>query len=246
MRSPRWLRVSLRLSSVLVAFVGLYGLLLAFPEPLFGYRMEERPFVVYSRDPISRSAVAPLLREAERRLERSEIQTPGARHRVFVTGSRFLYRFFHGPYAGGMARNVELTHAILLPKLEERKGLVVHFDGRTAELAEILAHEATHTFVRERVGFLGALRLPFWKKEGYAEYVGLDFPPAAVLAQALVSSAGSSVELPDGTAHPRRYLEAAAVWAHFHEIRRESFDEILARSEPLDALLTEALADRKE
>jgi hypothetical protein len=145
-----------------------------------------------------------------------------------------------------MARNVELTHAILLPMLQEEKALVVHFDGRTAELAEILAHEATHTFVQERVGFLRAFRLPFWKKEGYAEYVGLDFPPVAVLARALVSSAGSTVELPDGTAHPRRYLEAAAIWAHFHEIRQESFDEILARREPLDSLLTEALADLKE
>jgi hypothetical protein len=245
-RARPWLRVSLRVSSILVAVVGLYGLLLAFPEPLFGYRLDEHPFIVYSRAPISHGAVATELREAGRRLGQSEIRRHGPRHRVFVTGSPFLYRLLNGPYTGGMARNVELTHAILLPKLEAEKGLVVHFDGRTAALAEILAHEATHTFVQERVGFLRALRLPFWKKEGYAEYVGLDFPPAAVLAQALVSSAGSTVELPDGTLHPRRYLEAAAVWAHFHEIRRESFDEILARSETLDSLLTEALADRKE
>ncbi len=241
----RALRFSFRAAAALIVLVLVYGLLLAFPEPLFAHRIQEGPFLVYSRKPVSHALVAPHLRDAEERLRRSEIHRSGATHRVFVTGSRTLYRLLNGPYYGAIARNVELGNAIFLPDLGVDAATVVHFDGRSAPLDEILAHEAAHTFVQDRLGMVRALRLPFWKKEGYVQYVALDLLPFTVGAKAL-ASAEQHPSLPGGAPVPRHYLEAAVVWAHRMQIEGESFDEVIASVQPFPRLLEEALSAAKE
>jgi hypothetical protein len=84
-----------------------------------------------------------------------------------------------------------------------------------------------------------ALRLPFWKKEGYAQYVGLDFFPLAVGAESLASPE-EPPRLPGRDPVPRRYLEAAVVWAYLLQVEGRSFDEVMARQETLPALLERA------
>jgi hypothetical protein len=241
----RALRLFSRAAAAIVVLVVLYGVLLAFPEPLFAHRIEEGPFLVYSRKPVSHALVAPHLRGAEERLSRSEIHRSGATHRVFVTGSMTLYRLLNGPYYGAIARNVELGNAIFLPDLDTEAGRVVHFDGRSAPLDEILAHEATHTFVQDRLGFLRALRLPFWKKEGYAQYVALNLFPFSAGARAL-ADAEKHPSLSGGGPVPRHYLEAAFVWSYRMQIEGESFDEVIAVVEPFPRLLEEALSAARE
>jgi hypothetical protein len=218
----------------------VYALLLAFPEPLFAHRIEQGSFVLYSRGPLRRELVAPRLLLAEARLERAEIHHRGESHRVFVTGSKTLYRLVNGPYYAAIARNVELGNAIFLPNLDPEAARVVHFDGRFAPLEEILAHEAIHTIVQERLGLARAIRLPFWKKEGYAQYVALDFFPLASGVSAL-RSADEHPTLEGGSAVPRHYLEAAVVWAHRISVKHESFDEIIEIEDPFPELLDEAL-----
>jgi hypothetical protein len=215
-----------------VALALLYTLLLVFPEPLFAHRIEEGPFILHSRRPLSRDRIAPQLKEAERRLARSEIYQNGGTHRVFITGSPALYRLLNGPYYRSMARNVDMGNAILLPELDARGARVLHFDGRTAPLEEILAHEAIHSFVQDHLGLLRALRLPFWKKEGYAQYVALDFLPFAAGIQSLASDEEPSV--------PRHYLEAAVVWAYLMQVEQQSFDAVMSEAEPFSALLARA------
>jgi hypothetical protein len=223
-----------------LAIAGLYGILLAFPEPLFAYRIAEGSFVLYSREPISPELAAPPIRRAEALLERSEIHRAGVSHRVFVSGSEGLYRLVNGPYSSAIARNVEFGNAIFLPRLDRDAARVVHFDGRSAPLDEILAHEAMHTLVQERLGLARAIRLPFWKKEGYAEYVALGYFPLASGVIALKSDA-TNPSLPGGDPVPRRYLEAAVVWAHRIAIVGESFDDVIADTAPFPELLEEAL-----
>jgi hypothetical protein len=72
----------------------------------------------------------------------------------------------------------------------------------------VLAHEAMHTYLGRRVGLLATWRLPWWKKEGYAEYV---------------ASAG----LADSEAPPR-YQEAARAWRHLLIDAGWSFDQVIA------------------
>ena len=44
-------------------------------------------------------------------------------------------------------------------------------DNNVRSLSGVIAHEATHLFIRSRFGYWRNLTAPAWKKEGYAEYV---------------------------------------------------------------------------
>ncbi|HYR46685.1 MAG TPA: hypothetical protein VER78_06735 [Thermoanaerobaculia bacterium] len=155
------------------AAVCLYLLVLAFPEPLFAYSLARENFRVYSRHAID-PGVGEILDEVNRRLSRSEINVAALTHRVFILDTPAWNSFFNGPYRAAMGRNCEIGNAVFIPRLDVQGGRVVHFDGRSAEAASILAHECAHTLVQRRLGLIRMWRLPFWKKEGYAEYIGMD------------------------------------------------------------------------
>jgi len=101
-----------------------------------------------------------------------------------------------------------------------------------------------HTFVQERLGAVRTIRLPFWKKEGYAQYVALDFFSLDAGARALASPE-KRPRLPGASPVPRHYLEAAVVWSHRMQIEGESFDEVIARTDPFPRLLEQALSAAK-
>jgi hypothetical protein len=105
------------------------------------------------------------------KLERSKIFDGSVHFRVFIADNKYLYTFFNGPYHSAIARNHEIGNAIFVPTLDGKRERIVHFDGRSAGAANILAHEAVHTLMARRLGLYRSLRLPWWKREGYAEYI---------------------------------------------------------------------------
>lgn len=68
------------------AIVSLYLLALAFPEPLFAYSLSHENFRVYCRHSVD-PRLREILDEVNRRLSRSEINTPAPTHRVFILDS---------------------------------------------------------------------------------------------------------------------------------------------------------------
>jgi hypothetical protein len=194
-----------------VSLATAYFVLLVFPEPLFAHVETHGEITFYSRAPLP-SGLAPIAAEAISRVRASPLYTPGIRHRVFITGSAGLHAFFNGPYRRAIARNVEIGHAIFVPRLDVAGGRIIHFDGRATAAAPILAHEIMHTFVQRRVGVLGSWQLAWWQREGYPEYIGsrgateLDSPPA--------------------------YRQAALRWKALLEDRHLTFDQIITRTDP--------------
>ena len=188
------------------AVVCLYLLVLAFPEPLFAYSLAHENFRVYSRHAVD-PRVREILDEVNRRLSRSEINVAALTHRVFILDTPAWNSFFNGPYRAAMGRNCEIGNAIFIPGLDVRLGRVVHFDGRSAEAASILAHECVHTLVQRRLGLIRVWKLPFWKKEGYAEYIG-------------VNEARSEPE-------PEPYRRARLRWKVLLETEGQSFDQVI-------------------
>ena len=160
-----------------------YVLLLVFPEPMFAHSESHRGITFYSRTPLP-AALDAIADDVVARLSVSPLYNAGSRHRVFITDSPTWYVLFNGPYRRAMARNVDIGHAIFVPRLDVASGRIVHFDGRSTPAAAVLAHEIMHTYVTERVGLIASWRLPRWKREGYPEYIGsrggteLDSPPA--------------------------------------------------------------------
>jgi hypothetical protein len=188
------------------AAVCLYLLVLAYPEPLYAHSFTYENFRVYSRHGVD-PGVREILDEVNRRLSRSEINLPTLTHRLFVLETPARNAFFNGPYRAAMSRNCEIGNAIFVPRLDVRAGRVVHFDGRSAEAAAILTHECVHTLVQRRLGLIRVWRLPFWKKEGYAEYIG-------------VNEARSESE-------PEPYRRARLRWKVLLEREGRSFDEVM-------------------
>jgi hypothetical protein len=157
----------------LLAGVVIYGIALAFPEPLFAYTRKDHNFIFYSNSPID-PRTSQLTEEVNAKLARSEISDKSVLFRVFIVGNERLYAFFNGPYRHAIARNYEIGNPILVPTLDMERGRIVHFDGRSARAANIIAHEAVHTLMQRRLGLYRTLRLPWWKREGYAEYIASD------------------------------------------------------------------------
>ena len=156
-----------------ICVVIIYGLLLAHPEPLFAHSLKVRNFTYYSNSPID-PRISELTDQVNGKLARSEIFDQSIQFRVFVVGNENLYAFFNGPYRRAIARNYEIGNSIFIPTLDVAHGRIVHFDGRSADAANIIAHEAVHTLMQHRLGLYQVLKLPWWKREGYAEYIASD------------------------------------------------------------------------
>lgn len=198
--------VILKTLALLAAVAALYLGLLAFPEPLFPIATAHASITFRTRTPLDSLAVRRIAGGVLARVSESELYDPSLRHRIFVLGDRRLWALFNGPYQGAIARNFELGNGIFIPQLDTRDDRIVHFDGRSTDVIGILAHEIAHTLMERNVG-LRYWRLPWWKREGYPEYIGsaratrLDSPP--------------------------RYREAALAWKHLLEDRRMTFAQII-------------------
>jgi len=157
----------------LLCVVVVYALLLAFPERLFAHSLRVRNFTFYSNSPID-PRISQLTNEINSKLARSEIFDQSVQFRVFIVNNEHLYEFFNGPWHNALARNYEFGNPIFVPTLDVEHERIVHFDGRSAGAVNIIAHEAVHTLMQRRLGLYHVLKLPWWKKEGYAEYIASD------------------------------------------------------------------------
>jgi hypothetical protein len=203
-RKPR--RLLLWCLVVLFVLTLSYLSLLAYPEPFFSCSATFSDVTFYSHSPVPPQA-AVIASAVKERLATSELFAPGLRQRVFIVDQAWLWTFLNGPYRGAMARNVELGNAILVPRLDIARGLIRHFDGRCARAVPILTHEAVHTLIERRLGFLRTLRLQWWQREGYPEYI----------------ASGSAL---GGSDSPIKYRQAARIWKDLIERQHLTFDEV--------------------
>lgn len=219
---------------IILAAVATYGAVLAFPTPLFGYSLRAGRIVVFSRRPLD-DRLRPWLAQSLKLVERSSIDDPGLGFTVFELYQPSWYRFFNGPYFPAMARHSELGGHIFVPRFDLATGRVDHFDGRSAPVAAILAHEMTHRLMQHRLGLMTVWRLPWWKREGYAELIGEgdDVPLEQRVAEFV------SGRSPEHLLIPRRYFSALIAVRYLIEAQGFSFDDFVASSRRLDAIWAE-------
>jgi hypothetical protein len=144
----------------ILAAAASYVAVLAFPTPLFGYSLRAGRVVVFSRRSLD-DRLRPWLAQSLKLIERSSIDDPGLEFTVFELYQPSWYRFFNGPYFTAMARHSELGGRIFVPRFNLASGRVDHFDGRSAPIPSILAHEMTHRLMQRRLGLMTVLRLPW-------------------------------------------------------------------------------------
>ena len=203
--------MTLKALALLLGVAGAYLVVLVFPDPLFPVTTAHASVTVRAQGSLDTAAVGVIIDRVLERVSASELYDPAVRHRVVVVGNAPLWALLNGPYQRAIARNCDLGNAIFIPRLDAASQRIVHFDGRSTAAAGVIAHEIMHTFMERRVG-PRYWTLPWWKREGYAEYIG---------------SAGCR-ELDS----PKRYRQAALAWKHLLENRHLTFDQVIALQTP--------------
>ncbi len=168
---------SVILSVVVMAFI--YVMCLCHPEPFFRNHVEYENICLYSDRPIPREAL-PILKEVQRRLQKSVIYDPEKKYQVFICNDLPRYIFFanYKYRVGGI--NYELfNHNSFLRSADILHGRLIGPSGNEVPgertLTYFITHEIMHGVTEARTGLFNYhLRLPKWVKDGYADYIAKD------------------------------------------------------------------------
>jgi len=167
--------------AMLAAFIGL----LAFPGFMFAHQLEHANLVVHSDEEL-RGRIEPVLRRAVTQLAQSGIDAPDLRHHVFFGHGNRAFRALQDARLALLQRATGLvpspnynaswppliSHVISFDRPDPEHDLLLRdtWPGRL-NMTHILTHELAHSLVMQQLGARSAAALPFWKAEGYPEFV---------------------------------------------------------------------------
>lgn len=156
-------------------FVGVYVLLISFPQVLLANSTVQGHFTVYSREP-QNNGIVNVLDSAEQRLRRSPLYDESVERRVYLTGSFGMYSLLSNKAYRSFANSVPLINNILINKsdVEQDRVYVNRPEHNSRTLSGVIAHEVTHLFIRQHYGTVKSSLMPTWKNEGYCEYIAGD------------------------------------------------------------------------
>lgn len=152
-----------------------YGLLLCFPQVLFGHQVSSGNLTVYSREPLDPN-INTVIDRVQQRLAASPINNADVRPKIFLTNSFRFYStlsLYIGGNSFGKGYAALNTNNVFINKSDAANDLVFRNapENNRRTLSGVIAHEVTHLLIRKRYGYWRNLTMPAWKKEGYAEYI---------------------------------------------------------------------------
>lgn len=163
--------VSLVLSTAAAAYLAL----LLFPQPLFAYKLSAGPFTLYCDDPIPPEAES-VLQDVQRRLEKCPLYEGRPHQNIFVCNRSWRYQLLTGRSPGGGLAHGFDPWNVFLRRSDIAKNVLFRRNGLPSgpdrPLSYFIAHEIGHNLTTRFLGLYAARRLPAWKGEGYADYVG--------------------------------------------------------------------------
>ena len=128
---------------------------------------------VWSEVPLPDDRIEAILSDANSRVAQSPLAEGKEGRRIFLTDGGWRWRLLslQSRMAYGLTR--PLREDIILNRSDVAKGVVYGGlgDGRTRQIAGVIAHEKCHGMMRRRLGILGENAKPVWLKEGYCDYV---------------------------------------------------------------------------
>ena len=122
---------------------------------------------VYSTEPI-----LPVLKEriarADRLLAQSPLHEPGLRRTLDLTDGGWRWRVMALGYSDAVALRRPFSSLLIFDRSDIATDRVTN---KARSLSGTIAHESVHLLTARRFGELRLLRMPHWKREGYADYV---------------------------------------------------------------------------
>jgi len=170
-------KLLLKIGAAFVAGIALTWVLLSLPQPFFHTSVKAKNLSLYSDQPFTPESGQRVLELVEAKLAKSPLYAAEQQHLVFICNARWRQRlFFTYVYgAGGVNYYPFTTNVFLRDSIIEENCLIGPKGGRVPgdrTLDYFIAHEITHTLTGQAVGPIDYHRLPQWKREGYADYVG--------------------------------------------------------------------------
>ncbi len=167
----------LKFAAALLVFIALIMCLLSIPEPFFQTSVSAKNLTMYSDQSFTPMSGQRLLELVETKLAKSPLYSAGQKHQIFICNARWRQRiFFTYQYGvGGVNYYPLTTNVFLRDSIMEENCLIGPGGNRVPgerTLDYFIAHEIAHTLTGQAVGGLAFHRLPQWKREGYADYVG--------------------------------------------------------------------------
>ncbi|MDW3646844.1 MAG: hypothetical protein R8P61_07275 [Bacteroidia bacterium] len=157
---------------------------------------------------------------------------------------QFVELVFGEAFAFGFA-----SKAVLNMPVQPESGYIEK-NGKRRDLAELLAHEFIHNFQYQKYGF-ATLNFPFWKLEGYAEYMMRmekdDLDLRYAISHLLKYEEKGSynydwVEWENEIGTPHIYLKSNIMVQYLMEIEGLTYDEIVKDQRSTEAVFEEVLA----
>jgi hypothetical protein len=161
------------ISTTLVVLVLAYLVLIAYPQPLFGYSANyKHNFHIYSRDPLP-PELETVLDKAEAKLVSSPLYADTFERRLFFARSHGMYAFLTNKAYRSFGSSIPFLDNVMLTQsdIAADRMFVDRPENNSRSLSGVIAHEVTHLLIRQRYGTVQASLMPTWKNEGYCEYI---------------------------------------------------------------------------
>lgn len=180
MRCPTRLRhVLLVAFGAIVVVVATVVGVLAYPQPLYAYHVDEGRLELYSDRPFDPTLGRTVLAEVARRLAKApaELADPASTYRVFVTNDEWRRRLvFLWSYGAGGVNYYPIASNVFIRQSDIDADRVLRSDSQPVApprtLAYYAGHEIGHSLIGKRIGVYANWQLPAWVREGMADYVG--------------------------------------------------------------------------
>jgi len=155
----------------MMTILGVYCLLLIFPQFLFAHEVSYKNFNVYSRQNLGEN-INKVLDSAEARLTKSPIYNKDLPENILIADTHGLYKFLTVK-GDSFGSTIPVIGHSRLNKSDIENDLVLR-DTPTLNkrsLSGVIAHETMHNQLREYFGLAKYFKIPRWKDEGYCEYI---------------------------------------------------------------------------
>jgi hypothetical protein len=167
----------------------------AMPQMLFfPYQAQIGSTRVYAEAPLDPRAMQRVLARADARLAASPLADRKVGTRVFLTSGGWRWQLLSLGSGTSLGLTRPMSDLLADAVIVNARSVTIDDAGPgptpRRRLSSVIAHERTHILVRHGLGWARALTLPFWKSEGYADYVAGDSTLSAAEA-ALLRAAGS-------------------------------------------------------
>ncbi len=168
----RWMRwIPVAITVLALAPVHLPALL------MFPYKTEAHGITVRSEMPLVPGQIEPILADAQRRLQTSAlVHRPLERHSIYLTRGGWRWEWLAIGSNETFAVTRMFTENTIVNRSDIARNLVFarRTIGVSRSLSSDIAHEVTHSMIRDRFGLWTSLAAPKWAVEGYCDYVAGD------------------------------------------------------------------------